>query len=369
MHIESSQTYALLMSTQGARAASSSVSNDDETTQQQQASTAATTTDKAAEQANNAAATGGMTSKIASETNRALIEQQETSESAHAPEKEDLAKEETKIENSHLWEIANNPDYAAEQARLIGNSYDLPFYPTEYFESFTKAGKPPPGGIVFNNPAHPSNQVQKQRAELYDSLVEKGLPPTEIIMEIYRFNASLPKSYTGGLDPAKYYPDDHYRTTQESNIVLLKQYMTDAADAASSANVEKNSQPTASETKETHEASTPDTSIFDSLNRWSVEDRKLLEAMTGYTVDERGTFFDKNGNVGYPEDLTSHSLRSFSIMLMGARDTGVVAGDQITIPEFRELMKQARASATSLGEKFNEELLEKGLAYLKRSSA
>ncbi|MBL4692882.1 MAG: hypothetical protein JKY92_06080 [Magnetovibrio sp.] len=97
----------------------------------------------------------------------------------------------------------------------------------------------------------------------------------------------------------------------------------------------------------------------------SKSDRKLLEAMTGYSVGEFGQFTDKNGKPGYPEDLTQHSLRSFEITMMGERKNGGIAGEDISVSEFKQFMAQARASATSMGETFNEDLLIKGLAHIR----
>jgi hypothetical protein len=351
MHVEASQTYTMLMSARGAHAAPTDADDNDETTRQDSA------TATAREAANNAVS-GATGSRMSAEMDRTLIGQQEVDETASAP-----TREESKTESPYLWEIANNAEFAAEQAHLIGNSYDGIFYPTEYFESFTKAGKMPPGGIVFNNPDHPVNQVQKKRAELYDSLVAKGMSSIDIIKEIYRFNANLPASFTDTLDPAGYYPKGHYNTLQKSNLALLEQYIEEAQGPDGTV---------ASQAQETDEISTRDTSLFDKLNFVSESDRRLLSAMTGYSVDSFGRFTDKNGKQGYPEDLTQHSLRSFQMALLGARSgrsADAIAGKDITKSEFIELMNQSRAVASSMGEKFNEDLLIRGLAYLEKSEA
>ena len=286
--------------------------------------TSAASTGKVAETENNPVS-GTTGSRMSAEMDKTLIGQQEVDETAPSQ-----TQEQSKKESPYLWEIANNPEFAAEQAHLIGNSYDLTFYPTEYFESFTKAGKKPPGSYALNDPANPSIQIQKQRADLYDNLVEKGLSPIEIIKEIYRFNANLPKSFTDSLDPAEYHPKGHYYTTQESNLELLKQYVAEAQESA-----------VASQVQETPEINPRDTSWFESLNFVSKSDRKLLEAMTGYTVDEFGGFTDKNGKRGYPEDLTQHSLRTFQMELLAARSgrsSDTIAGENITQSEFIKLI-------------------------------
>jgi hypothetical protein len=505
------------MSARGASAAAAGSDDNDETARQ--ASAAAT--GKAGDPANNAVS-GTTGSRLSAEMDSVLLDQQEVDKAASPP-----TQEKPKIESPHLWEIANNPDYAAKQAHLIGTSYDGIFYPTEYFESFVKAGKPPPGTFAFNDPANPVIQVQKQRADLYDSLVEKGMSPIEIIKEIYSFNANLPTSFTDILDPSGYYPKDHYNSLQKSNLELLEQYTLEAqeqGDAATAPDADnyvgplyvgernslediandpafaadrarelgtlrqlimwdesqmpKNGDPASvwtafaakgdalvrgeemvgrkreafydkmladgvpsaeiyrellkfnanlppshgdsldqsgktqpggwtkwnqarldflnqamdqaggvntagekspssasavasqvSQTQETDQISTRDTSLFEKLNYVSESDRKLLSAMTGYNVDSLGGFTDKNGKQVYPEDLTQHSLRTFQMLLLGARSDRAadpVVGNHITKSEFINLINQSRAVATSMGEKFNEDLLVRGLAYLEK---
>jgi hypothetical protein len=340
----------MLMSAQGAHAAPGATGDNDDSSQQASAAAKG----KAGETANNAVS-GTTGSRMSAEMDKTLIGQQEVDETAPPP-----TQEESKIESPYLWEIANNPSYAAEQARIIGTSYDLTMYPEEYFESFTKAGKAPPGSYAVNDPANPSVQFQNKRAALYDSLVAKGLSSLEIIKEIYNFNANPPTSFTDSLDPSGYYPKGHYNALQKSNLALLEQYMDEAQEQAGTV---------ASQAQETDEISTRDTSLFEKLNFISESDRRLLSAMTGYSVDSYGRFTDKNGKQGYPEDLTQHSLRSFQMALLGARSgrsADAIAGEDITKSEFIKLMNQSRAVASSMGEKFNEDLLVRGLAYLEK---
>ena len=357
MHIEASKTYSMLMSARGAQTAPTGVEDNDETTRQ----ASATATGKAGEPAINAVS-GTTESRLSAEMDRTLIGQQEVDETASSP-----TQEESKIESPYLWEIANNPSYAAEQARIIGTSYDLTMYPEEYFESFTKAGKAPPGSYAVNDPANPSVQFQEKRAALYDSLVAKGLSSIEIIKEIYSFNANLPTSFTDSLDPSGYYPKGHYNALQKSNLALLEKYMAEAQGPVGTASDTVST--VASQAQETDETSTRGTSLFEKLNFISKSDRRLLSAMTGYSVDSYGRFTDKNGKQGYPEDLTQHSLRSFQMAFLAARSgrsADAIAGEDITKSEFIKLMNQSRAVASSMGEKFNEDLLVRGLAYLEK---
>lgn len=103
-------------------------------------------------------------------------------------------------------------------------------------------------------------------------------------------------------------------------------------------------------------------SQFESLNQLSKSDRDLLGAMTGWTVGNDMIFRNQNGKQGFPEGLNSHSLRNFMMGLDGARRTGVITGD-VTQSQFKELIKQARANTSGMGEVFNEELEKNGLKY------
>jgi hypothetical protein len=107
---------------------------------------------------------------------------------------------------------------------------------------------------------------------------------------------------------------------------------------------------------------------FEKLNFVSESDRKLLSAMTGLNVDHIGRFTDNNGNPAFPEDLTQHTLRTFLMNLHGARKSGspdAIAGENITEAEFLKLMDRSRAVVASMGEKFNDEYLVKGLEYIR----
>ena len=120
--------------------------------------------------------------------------------------------------------------------------------------------------------------------------------------------------------------------------------------------------------QETNEVHRGDTTWFEKLNFVSESDRKLLSAMTGLNVDHIGRFTDNNGNAAFPEDLTQHTLRSFHMSLHGARKSGspdAIAGENITEAEFLKLMDKSRAVVASMGEKFNDEYLVKGLEYIR----
>lgn len=163
------------------------------------------------------AATGTTASRLSPETEKLVIEAAQQTDDT------------TKPENAHLWEIANNPDYADEQAPLIGNSYDLQFFPSwEDVETYMQNG----GSTVFNvdtdNASHPIAKTQRARSALYDKLVSEGRSPTDIILEIYRFNARQPDSYSDLLDPSGHFPQGNYQAEQQKNISLLEQYLADA---------------------------------------------------------------------------------------------------------------------------------------------
>jgi len=120
--------------------------------------------------------------------------------------------------------------------------------------------------------------------------------------------------------------------------------------------------------QETNEVYRGDTTWFEKLNAVSDSDRKLLAAMTGYNVGEFGNFTDHNGNPAYPEDLSQHTLRSFQMLLTGGRQgfpEGAIAGENITEREFTAFMERTRASVSSMGEKFNEDYMVKGIEYIR----
>ena len=260
----------------------------------------------------------------------------------------------TKPENGYLREIANNPEYAAQQAKITGNSYDLQFFPTwEAVEAYMRDPSTPKIDLSKDNASHPIVQNQRQRAALYEKLVAEGRSSTEIILEIYRFNASLPESYSDLLDPTGQSPVGNYKQQQEDNIKQLEQYLAEAQEEGASA------------------ASSDSTNSFE-RRVLKESDRKLLEAMTGYRADEYGQFYDENGEPFYPGGLENHALRSFAMMLDGARrgyPEDAIKGDIITPDEFSRMMKQVRASSSQMGEVFPEDLLTNGLAYLNGTAA
>jgi len=125
------------------------------------------------------------------------------------------------------------------------------------------------------------------------------------------------------------------------------------------------------EVSKAKESSMGDTSWFEEHNYMTESDRKLLGAMTGYTVDELGVFYDENGQPGFPEGLSNYTLRIFILNLQDARhgrSNNTIQGEDISVEEFKHLMEETFKNVSGIGDVFNEKWLENGLDYLKRRS-
>ena len=90
-------------------------------------------------------------------------------------------------ERHHLEDIANDPVYAASQAKLFGTSGEMYFVkeiPTN--SRAVAAARSQREGI---------EAVQQQRTAYYENLTAQDLPPAEIYFNLLEFNANLPKSH------------------------------------------------------------------------------------------------------------------------------------------------------------------------------
>ena len=99
-------------------------------------------------------------------------------------------------EQRHLERIANDPDYAAEQAEILGMHGELMFVGKD---PFPRNGAPASEWQAFwqahNSRMEQVNQVNHERQELYQRLAGQGTPPAEIYAELLKFNANQPHSY------------------------------------------------------------------------------------------------------------------------------------------------------------------------------
>lgn len=298
------------------------------------------------------AVTGSTGSNLAAETMASLIESVQQEEDVEGGYQ-------LPIGTQHgLDDIANDPVYAARRAKEMGTYPNI--LPIKA-EDMPKNGDPDSVWVAFAKKMEVrmalTEQVDKERTAYYESMMAEGLPPAEIVARLLEFNASLSERFD-------IYKEADANMSWSAFHSASHDYLRQAMGQAG---VKETDDIVASEAQKSEETAKPDTSKFDALNQWSESDRKLLSSMTGYTVDEHGRFFDKDGNAGFPEDLTNHSLRSFLMSVQSARNgspEGAIAGQHITTTEFRQLMNNARAGAASMGEKFNEEFFEKGLAYL-----
>jgi len=129
-------------------------------------------------------------SQMAPEVTRHLI--QTTQAEAVSPTNTDGLPE---AQRHGLEDIANAPDYAAMRARQLGTGHVLGMISEA---DFPKNGDP---DAVWNAFALKTNvqmaladDLRQQRSALYDSLVEKGVPPAEIYAELLGFQARLPET-------------------------------------------------------------------------------------------------------------------------------------------------------------------------------
>lgn len=357
MNIDATQTYLSLLSASATYAAQSGADGDEKKSTYAATSAAVA---GATGQTNDNAVTGVIGSNLSKEmTAQLLSESQETSASNSNTEGYDGPL--SIGERHHLEDIANDPGYAASQAKLFGTGGELVW-----------AGKVLPGvnngfsdaerhAFLAKQSSKMANekQVSGERSAYYENLLKQGLPPAEIYAKLLEFNANLPDSHDATLGWSESGMSMSYSDYNKARLDYLQQIMPQTG-AATPPDVP----PT--------ETVARDSSKFIELNFVSESDRKLLSAMTGYNVDEIGRFTDKNGKQAYPEDLTQHSLRTFQMDLLAARRGGTpdaIAGEHITASEFMNLINKSRAVASSMGERFNEELMVKGLAYIQGSNA
>ena len=122
-------------------------------------------------------------------------------------------------EQRHLTRIATDPDYAAEQAQLLGMHGEL-FLIDE--DSFPKNGAPASEWDAFFKATDARmeqvDQVKQERRELYERLLGQGAPAAEIYAELLKFNANQPHGYdavigmseaTGGVTYADWHGETH----------------------------------------------------------------------------------------------------------------------------------------------------------------
>lgn len=344
------------------------------------------------EQQSNTAATGTTTGHLSSETLAYLVHTQsrpnegtsgvggmEESSVTTAALSAGTLSEETlsalqRFDAENMTRIANDPEYATEQARQLGTFGSL----IRWDESqMPKNGDPASVWTAFGNKSNALAQrveeTRQQREALYNSKVAQGVAPAEIYADLLEFNANLQQDYGDSLDQSGNTPPGTWKEWNQAKLDYLKEAMgqiqgqgqgrnqANVPDETVGASIDQ--EQSIGETERAHKG---DTAWFTDQNTMTSSDRKLLEAMTGYTVDENGVFYDKYGKQGFPEDLTQHTLRSFLMDLGDARHgrSAPLQGEDITLAEFTEMMKRAQAVAAGMGEIVNYEYLEKGVAYL-----
>ena len=136
-------------------------------------------------------------------------------------------------EQRHLERIANDPDYAAEQAEMLGMHGELMFVGKDPFPS---NGAPASEWQAFwqahNSRMEQVNQVNHERQELYQRLVGQGTPPAEIYAELLKFNANQPHSYDAAIGTSEA-SGVTYSDWNGERLAYLQQAMTRTAETHS----------------------------------------------------------------------------------------------------------------------------------------
>ena len=71
------------------------------------------------------------------------------------------------------------------------------------------------------------------------------------------------------------------------------------------------------------------------------------------------------------DNLADHSLVTFNLEIQSARrgiSSETIAGEHITEAEFLRMMNKTRSIVSSMGETFNEDLMTKGLDYIRQNA-
>ena len=137
-------------------------------------------------------------------------------------------------EQRHLERIANDPDYAAEQAEMLGMHGELLLIDAD---SFPQNGAPASEWAAFFQATEARmaqvNQVTQERRELYQRLVGQGTPPAEIYAQLLEFNANQPPSYDAMVGTSQTNGGVSYSEWHGERRAYLQQAMTRTAETHS----------------------------------------------------------------------------------------------------------------------------------------
>lgn len=126
----------------------------------------------------------------------------------------------SQADQEYLQKIANDPNFASKQAKLLSTGQDGLLIPDTFF--------PPSPELLskmhaLNDPSNPVQQVMSQRQNLYQNLVNQGVTPAQIYSDLLKFNVNLPSSYSDALDPTNSYPKGYWAQTQQTQLNYLQQ--------------------------------------------------------------------------------------------------------------------------------------------------
>ena len=134
-------------------------------------------------------------------------------------------------EQRHLERIANDPDYAAKQAEMLGMHGELIFLGKDPFpENGAPASEWQAFWTAHNARQEQVNQVKQERQQLYQGLVDQGTPPAEIYAELLKFNANQPHSYDAVVGTSDATGGVTYADWHGERFAYLQQAMTQTAE-------------------------------------------------------------------------------------------------------------------------------------------
>ena len=223
MQIQDTQSYMSLLNLRQAYAAQASPKAAQETATQ---TVGAAATVKAANDTITGATASTLSPQVVEQLMQAAQQAAQTGTASDTPL--------PNSEQRHLERIANDPDYAAEQAEMLGMHGELMFVGKD---PFPRNGAPASEWQAFwqahNSRMEQVNQVNHERQELYQRLAGQGTPPAEIYAQLLEFNANQPPSYDTIAGTSQANGGVTYSDWHGERLAYLQQAMTQTAETHS----------------------------------------------------------------------------------------------------------------------------------------
>jgi len=133
----------------------------------------------------------------------------------------------------HLQRIAQDPDYAATQAKTMASYGELSVIGKD---PFPRNGAPDSEWQAFwqaqDLRVEQVNRVNQDRRELYQRLVDQDLPPAQIYAALLKFNASQPDSHDALVGMSET-TGSSYSDWNGARLAYLQEAMTQTVDIRS----------------------------------------------------------------------------------------------------------------------------------------